>query len=394
MVKQEIILNNPQRFETDYRISKEKVIKAAQKATDKLEQNIPAMKDGFAAGGLAYKYDQNQYWTSGLETGCFWLAYEITGNKAFKDVAEHHLASYQKRFDEKIGMDDHDVGFVFSPSCVAQYKLTGNEQARQLALDAAKYLYDKSYSKEGKFIIRAHPAWDRGDGCRTMMDSLMNAPLFFWAAEQTGNKDYYQAAVDHNETTKKYLIREDGSSYHHYQFDPKTAQPVKGLTFQGFSDESCWSRGHSWGVSGFPITYMYTKDESYIQLHKDITYYMLNQLPDDGIPYWDYHFGQGSIEPRDSSAGVIAVCGMHEMCKYLPDDAEQKKVYEAASSIMLEAVIDRCTGEIGTSYDGLICHVTGALPQKSGIDACALYADFFYLEALIRYLKPDWKMYW
>jgi len=395
MVKQQVVLTSKQRFESPYRLDHNKVIKAAEKALDKLEKNINNYKYGFVESGDRYKFSSiNQYWTHGMQTGCFWLAYEISGNRIFKDVAEHHIASYKKRLDERIGMDDHDVGFVFSPSCVAAYKLTGDERARQISLNAAKYLYEKSYSKEGKFIIRCHLGWDRGDGCRTMMDSLMNAPLLFWAAEETGNKDFYQAAVDHNKTTIEYLVREDASTFHHYQFDPKTAKPVRGLTFQGYSDDSCWSRGHSWGISGFPITYAYTKDESLIPVHKDITYYMLNHLPDDYIPYWDYYFGQGSSEPRDSSAGVIAVCGMNEMCKHLPDGIEQKVIFENVSAHMLESVIDNCAGDDYDEYDGLICHVTGALPQGSGIDSCTLYGDYFYLEALMRYIKPDWKMYW
>lgn len=150
------------------------------------------------------------------------------------------------------------------------------------------------------------------------------------------------------------LTNKDASTFHHYQFDPKTAKPVRGLTWQGYSDDSCWSRGHSWGVSGFPVTYAYTHDESLIQVHKDITYYMLNHLPDDHIPYWDYTFGQGSDEPRDSSAGVIAVCGMHEMCKYLPDTAEQKAIFKNASALILDSTIDNCTGGDYDEYDGLI----------------------------------------
>lgn len=394
MIKENVILENKQ-YVKPYSIDRDKVIAAAGKAIDKLEKNIERWKNGFTAAG--YKYDfahGNEFWTHGLQTGCLWLAYEISGNKLFKTAAEHHFASYRNRFDEKIGMDDHDVGFVFSPSCVAQYKITGDDKARRCALDAAKYLYENSYSKEGKFIIRSHKGWHNGDGCRTMMDSLMNAPLLFWASVETGNKDYYQAALDHNKTTIEYLVREDASTFHHYQFDPKTAKPVRGLTWQGYSDDSCWSRGHSWGVSGFPITYAYTHDESLIQVHKDVTYYMLNHLPDDHIPYWDYTFGQGSDEPRDSSAGVIAVCGMHEMCKFLPDTAEQKAIFENASALILDSTIDNCTDGDYDEYDGLICHVTGALPQNSVIDECALYADYFYLEALMRYINPDWKMYW
>ena len=131
-----------------------------------------------------------------------------------------------------------------------------------------------------------------------------------------------------------------------------------------------------------------------IQVHKDITYYMLNQLGDDLIPQWDFIFKPEEDQPRDSSAGAVFVCGMHEMCKYLPDDAPQKAIFESAAAQMLEAIIDNCTGDIGVDYDGLICHVTHALPQGAGIDECAIYGDYFYLEALMRYKNPEWNRYW
>ena len=226
-----------------------------------------------------------------------------------------------------------------------------------------------------------------------MMDSLMNAPFMFWASQMTGNMEYYQAAVDHNKTTYKYLIRDDGSSYHHYQFDPETAGPVGGFTFQGHRDESCWSRGHSWGVYGFPIAYSYCKEPFLVDAHTDVTYFMLNHLPEDLVPYWDYDFTEGD-EPRDASAGAIAVCGMHEMLRHLPADAEQRAIYESAAPRILESIIDNYTGDIGEEYDGLIHHVTHAVPFKYGIDEMAVYGDYFYLEALLRYLKPDWNRYW
>jgi len=397
MVTKKIVLQNPERFSKPHTISRDKLVKAAEKATDKLEEL--AKKYGVAfptTRSIEYKYQcgENKNWECGMYTGCYWLAYEITGNEFFRKEAEKHLETYQKRYDEKIGLDDHDVGFVFTPSCVAAYKLTGNEWARDLALKTAEYYYNTSYSKKGKFIIRSWRAWDAGSGCRTMMDSLMNAPFLFWASEESGDPKYAEAALNHERTTAQYLIRDDASSFHHYQFDPATAAPVRGLTLQGHSDDSCWSRGHSWGVFGFPVAYSYTKADFLPQVHKDISYFMLNHLPEDLIPYWDYDFVSGN-EPRDASAGVISACGMHEMAKLLPSDAEQKPIFESAAAQMLEAVIDNCTGDIGVKvYDGLINHVTHAKPQGQGINECAVYGDYFYLEALARYLKPDFKRFW
>jgi unsaturated chondroitin disaccharide hydrolase len=226
-----------------------------------------------------------------------------------------------------------------------------------------------------------------------MMDSLMNAPLLYWASTVTGNKDYWQAAHDHVKTTADLLIREDGSSFHHYQFDPKTAGPVGGLTFQGHANDSCWSRGHAWGVYGFPIAYSYDKSEFIKEVHRDVAYFMLNHLPADFVPYWDYDFVEGD-EPRDASAGVISACGLYEMARNLPEGDADKRIFESAANQLLEAVIDNCTDGIGEYDDGLICHVTAALPQRLGIDQTAVYGDYFYLEALARALNPDFKMYW
>ena len=120
---------------------------------------------------------------------------------------------------------------------------------------------------------------------------------------------------------------------------------------------------------------------------------MLNHLPEDMVPYWDYDFMEGD-EPRDTSASVVAVCGMNEMCRYLPDDAPQKAIFESAAGQLLDAVIDHYTGDIGTPYEGLIHHVTAGVPQKIGINECAMYGDYFYLEALMRYKNPGWVRYW
>lgn len=390
-------LKIPERFQTLYSIDRKKLLNAADKAVDKLEKNIKKYGEGFPgtySKDYKYSWGENIHWQCGMYTGCLWLAYEITGNTFFKDIAESHFDTYRHRLDKCINLNDHDVGFVFSPSCVAQYMITGNEEAKKAALEAAKYFFENSYSQKGKFIIRAFEVWDDGVGCRTMMDSLMNAPLLFWAGGQTGNEDYIKAALDHNYTTCNLLIRADGSSFHHYQFDPKTAMPVKGITFQGNSDDSCWARGQSWGIYGFPIAYSYTNDEKIKDTHKSVAEFMLNHLNEDNVPYWDYDFISGDDQPRDSSAGAISSCGFHEMARLLPDDDSLKQIYSTAASLLLEAVIDRCTNELNVEYDGLIHHVTHNAPRSHGIDECAVYGDYFYLEALLRHIKPDWKKYW
>lgn len=396
MQRETIILEKVELCKKVYEIPKDKLQAAIKAATDKLASKVDVYMDGFPGfGSRDYKYPLggNQSWLCGMHTGCFLLAYELTGEEKFLKVAQHHLDSYKERVEKKIKLDDHDVGFVMSPSCVALYKLTGNEEAKRLALEAAEHFYNVSYSKEGGFVVRCATRTEDW-AYRTMMDTLLNIPLLYWSGKEAGIEAYTNAANSQIDITLNYLIRKDGSSFHHYQFDRETHKPLYGLTWQGNSDASCWSRGHAWGILGLPIAYSYSGNEEVLRVHKDMVKFMLNNLPKDYIPYWDYDFQDGDMEPRDSSAAVISACGLMDACKYLPGSAEESVIYKNVAAKMLEAVIDHCTGEIGVPYDGLINQVTGAKPQGLSINECAIYGDYFYLEALLRYIKPDWNRYW
>ena len=399
MQRGNIKLKNVERFKGDYVIPKSKIDDAIKRATDKLYS--VALRLGFDKfpgkdknNDKIYIPDENRNWTYGMYTGEFLLAYELTGDEKFLEVVRAQLPGYQWRIDENIRMNDHDVGFVFVPSCVAYYKLTGDKKMRDLSLMAAEHLYNHSFSKEGGFVIRLADLIDEHeDAYRTMMDTLMNISLFFWAYEETGDKKFFDAANSQLNITESCLMREDGSSYHHYQFDRKTHKPQYGCTFQGHRDESTWSRGHAWGILGFPIAYDYNGDKNLLLLHRDASYFMLDHLPEDYIPYWDYDFIDGDAY-KDSSAGAISACGLLEACKYLPDDADEKLIYKNAALKMIDSLIDNYTGDIGEEFDGLVAHVAGAVPFDMCNDSCATYGDFFYLEALLRLSKPDWKRYW
>ncbi len=397
MKRNNIFLTDKERFLKPHKIDRAKLELCAKRATDKLLELYK--RKGFGYPGTCskdfeYTLTDVTNWESGMYTGSYWLAYQLTGNEKFKNIALSHLPSYEDNVNRAVNINDHDVGFMYSPSCVAAYKLTGDIHAREVALRAAKYFYDNSYSQKGKFIIRVFKARHEPWGCRTMMDSLMNAPFLFWAANESGNEDYYKAALDHNMTTENLLIREDGSSFHHYQFEVGSEQPLNGVNFQGHKDDSCWSRGLSWGVYGFPIAYSYTKNEKLKNVHHDIAYYLLNNLPKDNVPYWDFDFSDAEPSYKDVSAALISACGLHEMARQLDDGCEDKAIFMNAAAMMLESVIDNYTGDIGKDYDGLVHHVTHAVPFDQGFEECAVYGDYFYLEALMRFLNPDFKMYW
>ncbi|MBO7304920.1 MAG: glycoside hydrolase family 88 protein [Clostridia bacterium] len=394
-----ITLDRPERFDTPYSISKAKLEAALADVVDRLEKMAKEHPGEVPGSSIGFKYPFSTdvtSWLGGLYAGCHWLAYELTGNKFFKEQGDILVQKYREMLDAGIGIGGHDQGFRYILSCIAAWKATGNEFAYETALEAGKLLYEHGYAQKGKFIIRSKKSW-QGSGCRTMMDSMLNVPLLYWVGKETGEAKYTEAAIGHTKTTEDLLIRADGSSFHHYQFDPETEAPVGGLTLQGRSDDSCWSRGQAWGVYGFPIAYSYVKEQFILDVHKDITYFMLNHLPEDNIPAWDYDF-TSTKAVKDSSAGVISACGMHEMAKRLSNDNPDKAIFTNAAAMILDSTIDTCTGDNGIDYDGFLFHVTGYAsakkPEKRHIDQTAVYGDFFYFEALLRHYNPDFRMYW
>lgn len=346
-------------------------------------------EDGF------YREAENQQWTNGFWTGELWLAYERTGKAVFRDAALRQVRSFLRRIETGDHTDTHDLGFLYSPSCVAAAKLCGDETGRKAALMAAEKLASRFHEK-GQFI----QAW--GDlsnkaNYRLIIDCLLNLPLLYWASEETGNPRYAAIARAHVETTLKVIIRPDHSTYHTFYFDPETGAPLRGVTHQGYSADSAWARGQSWGVYGLALSYRYTRNLAYITLFEQVADYFLEHLPADLIPYWDFIFTDGSTEPRDSSAAAIAACGMLEMARYLPPD--KAAYYKGAAERLTKALITTCAATDPAVCNGQLLH--GVYGRKTpcndcldhGVDACNLWGDYYYVELLTR-LTKDWDPYW
>lgn len=344
---------------------------------------------------MFYPKTENVEWTTGFWTGEIWLAYEMTGHEKLKHAGNIQVESFLKRITEKIDVNHHDMGFLYSPSCVAAYQLTGNEIAKKAAIMAADNLMER-FIENGQYF----QAWGEigaSDNSRLIIDCLLNMPLLFWASEVTGESIYSEKAEAHIKTAMNYVIRPDNSTYHTYYFDAKTGEPMKGVTHQGNRDGSAWSRGQAWGIYGAALSYKRLKDPMYLEVFKKVTDYFLTHLPEDLIPYWDFDFDTGSDEPRDSSAGAIACCGMLEMAKYMTN--EDALYYTEMAKKILKALVDRCQVTDPAISNGLLLHGTYAKDSPNnpchnrGVDECNTWGDYFFLEALVR-LHKNWKPYW
>ncbi|TKI07659.1 glycoside hydrolase family 88 protein [Martelella alba] len=357
-----------------------------------LERMLPRFCDAFPSASAEagyYAKAMKPDWTEGFWTGMLWLAWEVTGDEKFRLVAQRRLDDFAKRLEEHINVDTHDLGFLYQLSCVNAWKLTGNIRARELALRAAELLYRRFNPVAG--VIQA---WgDLSDPARQgrmIIDCNLNLPLLFWGADQTGNRTWREAARQHLAQAARYLVRADASTFHTYYIDVGSGRPLRGDTHQGFSDDSCWSRGQAWGIYGFALGFNHTGDAALPALARKLAHYFLNRLPDDFVCYWDLIFKEEDHALRDTSATAIAVCGLAELLKQLPLSDELRPAYLNAVGLMMRNLRQRYFAH---GQDGLLREGLYNFGRDMGINVPNLWGDYFYFEALVR-LSRIWAPYW
>jgi hypothetical protein len=360
----------------------------------KIDQNLAIYGDRFPApssvGGV-YTTIDNVEWTNGFWTGMLWLAYEVTGARHYLNAAQSHVTSFKQRVDSKTNVDHHDLGFLYTLSCVSACKLTGSDIAREAALQAAELLLCRYLPAAG--IIQA---WgdlsDPAQRGRMIIDCNLNLPLLYWATEITGEQRFRRAADTHIARAAAHIVRSDASTFHTFYMDAETGKPFYGKTHQGYSDTSCWARGQAWGIYGFPLVYRYNADAGLLVLAKKLANYFLNRLPDDGICYWDLHFTSGP-EPRDSSAAAIAACGLLEIEKSLPLLDPHRALYQGAAWAMVRQLSQTYLTTDSAKANGVLKHAVYHMPNRVGVDESCIWGDYFYFEALVR-LSRAWRPYW
>ncbi|MCR5103165.1 MAG: glycoside hydrolase family 88 protein [Eubacterium sp.] len=391
-------------FEDMRLISREEIVDALEFSKKQVVSNLPEFTYKFQK---AYSEDgfyhpiENDYWTTGFWTGEIWLSYEWAKDRndpemdKLKEAALIQVDSFLNRIEKKIEVDHHDMGFLYSPSCVAAYKLTGSEKGKKAAILAADQLITR-YHPVGEFI-QAWGPMDAPENYRLIIDCLLNLPLLYWASEETGDNKYRDIAEKHIHTAVKNVIREDFSTWHTFFFNMETGEPDHGATCQGYRDGSAWARGQAWGIYGAALAYKYTKRKEYIDIFKGVTEYFIKHLPKDMIPFWDLEFTDGDDQPRDSSSGSIAACGMLEMIKNLSE--EEGSIYKKYAMQIMKSLYDNYAVKDPEASNGLVLHSTYSnhSPYNTcnhyGVDECNSWGDYFYMEALTRLYK-DWELYW
>lgn len=320
-------------------------------------------------------------WCGGFWPGILWYDYEATGDVQIKAEAEKFTSSL--KFLSETPAFDHDLGFLVFCSYGNGYRLTQNPEYKQVILNTADTLATLFNPRVGTIL-----SWPRNvemfGGHNTIMDNLINLEMLFWAAKNGGNPYLSDIAIAHADKTMKHQFRPDYTSYHVAVYDTLTGDFIRGCTHQGYADNTMWARGQAWGIYGYTTVYRETKDIRYLDFVQKITDVYLKNLPEDYVPYWDFNDPSIPNAPRDASAAAIVASALLELCDYLP--VEKAAEYKDAAVRMLTS-LSSDKYQSGKSKPSFLLHSTGHWPAKSEIDASIIYADYYYIEALLRLKK-------
>ncbi|WP_337042759.1 glycoside hydrolase family 88 protein [Emticicia sp. 17c] len=321
------------------------------------------------------------WWCSGFFGGSLWYIFEQTKDPKWKEAADKWTMAIEK---EKYNTGTHDLGFMLYCPFGNGYRLTKNEKYKEIMLTGAKSLATRFDPKVG--VIKSWNNW-QGYKYPVIVDNMMNLEFLFWAARESGNKEFYNISVTHADNTLKNHFRPDGSSYHVIAYG-ENGEVLKKGTHQGYAAESAWARGQAWALYGYTDMYRETKDRKYLAQAEKIADFYLNHpnLPQDKIPYWDFNAPNIPNEERDASAGAITASALLELSTYV--NKAKSKVYFNAAETMLQSLAGPAyKANLGENNHFILKHSVGAKPLKSEIDVPLVYADYYFLEALLRYQK-------
>lgn len=339
------------------------------------------------------------WWTAGFFPGNLWYLAEYTGDSSLKDSA---LVWTEKMEPIKTFTGNHDIGFMMYCSYGNAYRLTRNEAYKDILIESARSLSTRFNPTVG--AIKSWNSWRSWNGDEVfefpvIIDNMMNLELLFFASKATGDDSFKKIAVSHAEQTMKNQIRKDGSSFHLTLYDPKSGKFIKGETSQGYSDNSTWSRGQGWAIYGFTVVYRETKDPRFLATAEKAADYYINHsnLPSDKVPWWDFNAYQPGFVPgkrshanevvtnyRDASAAAVTASALFELCTYVKGE-KREKYWNTAKQILTSLASPQYRAKEGTNGNFLLMHSVGAIPHGSEIDVPLVYADYYFLEALLRY---------
>ena len=318
------------------------------------------------------------WWCSGFFPGSLWYLYENSGNSAFRDMAVKRTQILEK---EKYNKGTHDLGFMLYCSYGNGLRIDKDTSFTEPMITGAYSLISRFNPKIG--CIRS---WDHNKWMfPVIIDNMMNLEYLFWAARETKDSTFIRIAISHADVTLANHFRQDMSSFHVVDYDTVSGLPVAKQTAQGFADGSAWARGQTWGLYGYTMMYRETREKRYLIQAEGIADFLIDHpnMPEDLIPYWDFNAPGIPDEPRDASSGAIMCSALIELSGFV--EKEKGQVYfSAAEKIIRSLSSPRYRAEAGKNGNFILMHSVGSIPGKSEIDVPLTYADYYFIESLLR----------
>jgi len=340
-------------------------------------KNDPKLPRTFEGGQL--KTIPPTDWTSGFFPGTLWYLYEYTGDAKWRTAA----TDYTKRLESIRNFNDnHDGGFMLYCSYGNALRLAPDPAYRAVLMNGSRALSTRYSPKVG--LIRS---WDFGTWkYPVIIDNMMNLEVLCWASKASGDGSFEQIAVSHADKTMTNHFRPDASSYHVVDYDPETGAVRDKQTHQGFSDPSAWSRGQAWALYGYTMMFRETGNANYLEQAKKIAGFIMNhpRLPADKIPYWDFDAPDIPDAPRDASAAAIMASASIELSGMV-EEKFGRQCLDLARQQLLSLSSPAYLAKVGANGGFLLKHSTGHKPKRSEVDVPLNYADYYFLEALLRY---------
>ena len=327
------------------------------------------------------KFVPTTSWVSGFLPGTLWYMYEYTGDEYWAEHARRHTEILDKI---QYNTQSHDVGFMIYCSYGNGLRLKGTKEYESVIVNAAKSLCTRFQSGAG--IIKS---WDwggpRGWTCPVIIDNMMNLELLFRASEISKDSTYFKVAVSHADKTLANHFRPDYSTWHMVDYNPETGEVIQKKTVQGYSDDSAWSRGQSWGLYGYTMAYRFTGFQRYLDQAVHIADFLIHHpnLPEDGVPYWDYNAPDIPDAPRDAAAAAVMASGLYELYSFTGDKRYLSQADKTVTSLSSPAY----TAAPGTNHGFILMHSVTNMNDGTDIDKPLNYTDYYYLEALLRRRK-------
>jgi unsaturated chondroitin disaccharide hydrolase len=372
--------SNIRQKQTELDVSKS--LSYCEQQVDKSLREIPSFDSiprRIYKGQKQWDYVSLVDWTSGFWPGILWFVYEKNGKAEIKAKAEKFTATLGPILET--GKWDHDLGFMYYSSYGNGYRLTQNPEYKEILLRAADSLVTLYNPKVGTLLSWPGMIKPMNWPHNTIADNMMNLELLFWAAKN-GRPEYYNIAVNHAATTLKHQVRADFSMYHVAVYDTLDGKFLKGVTHQGFADESMWARGQTWGIYGFTMSYRETGKREFLHAAQKLADKYLSMLPEDKVPYWDFDAPGIPNEPKDASAAAIASSALLELSTFADDTILREKYRTAAEEILASLSSDKYLSK--DQNNAFLLHSTGHWPNKTEIDVPIIYGDYYFIEALTR----------